>query len=269
MGGRARSPNAPSRPALLSGDRSAEKGGGARLAPGIAPDLAAVRARPGEMDVPPAPPLAEAVPQPRFARRGAAEAAERLAASKAETARMLQTLREHLDLAPGAPGTAPDGAGASAGAGVAAGALGGPSPALGGLREAARPAAGGPRRITTYMVRNIPSSCTPEDLMQDWPTDGSYDFLYLPMSSGGKQNLGYVFINLVSEEKAVAFRERWHMRRLPHVQRSRRMNVAVADLQGLEENVLRLRGQPSGRLRSRHCRPLIIKDGAIVRLEDF
>lgn len=54
------------------------------------------------------------------------------------------------------------------------------------------------------------------------PIDGSFDFLYLPMSSGGKTTRGYVFINLVSETNAASFRERWHMRRLPHFQRSRR-----------------------------------------------
>lgn len=145
--------------------------------------------------------------------------------------------------------------------------------------EGQRPAAGSvtgglgsappPRCITTFMVRNIPASCTREDLLRDWPIDGSFDFLYLPMSSGGKTTRGYVFINLVSETNAASFRERWHMRRLPHFQRSRRLNVAIADIQGLEENVLRLKEKRAGCLKSRQCKPLIIRDGLILSLDDF
>lgn len=49
------------------------------------------------------------------------------------------------------------------------------------------------------MIRNIPSECIEEALFEEWPADGTYDFFYLPRNAGGKANLGYCFINFVSE----------------------------------------------------------------------
>lgn len=59
---------------------------------------------------------------------------------------------------------------------------------------------------TTLMVRNIPAECTQEFLLELWPNHGTYDFLYLPRNAGGKSNLGYCFVNFVSEAHAAAFK---------------------------------------------------------------
>lgn len=50
---------------------------------------------------------------------------------------------------------------------------------------------------TTLMVRNIPVLYTQEMLLEEWPSDGSWDFLYLPRSNSGagRFNLTYAFIN--------------------------------------------------------------------------
>jgi len=47
------------------------------------------------------------------------------------------------------------------------------------------------------------------------------------------------------------------------------LRVVPADVQGLEANVLGLRSKPASRLRARHCRPLIIRDGQLIGLYDF
>lgn len=43
---------------------------------------------------------------------------------------------------------------------------------------------------TTFIVRNVSPETTMSDVLTDWPIDGSFDFLYLPMSTGGRYALG-------------------------------------------------------------------------------
>jgi len=114
---------------------------------------------------------------------------------------------------------------------------------------------------TTLMVRNIPEPCTNEMLLEAWPVDGTWDFLYVPMTAGGKSALGYAFINFISEEHASAFAARWQGARLPHFVTGRRMKVKMADVQGFEANVDVVRRKPAGRMRSRRCSPIIVRDG--------
>lgn len=123
--------------------------------------------------------------------------------------------------------------------------------------------------ITTLMIRNIPADCTIDTLLQAWPMDGSYDFLYLPMSSHGKTNLRYAFINLVTEAHASAFFSQWQSNRLPQLDRGRRLNITVANVQGLEANVQQLKAKPADALRARRCTPIILKEGRQVGLDEF
>lgn len=73
------------------------------------------------------------------------------------------------------------------------------------------------------MVVNVPAACTIDDLREEWPVDGTWDFLYLPMFAGGKRSIGYAFINFVSSARAMEFAERWRGQRLSRraLQRSR------------------------------------------------
>lgn len=121
---------------------------------------------------------------------------------------------------------------------------------------------------TTFMVRNIPMSCTQEMLVEEWPVDGSYDLLYLPRSSGGKANLGYAFINLASSEEARAFYARWHKRRLPLLDTEKHLLISRAEVQGFHANVEQLKKKRAGKMRSRQCKPIIVKDGRVVSLDD-
>lgn len=122
---------------------------------------------------------------------------------------------------------------------------------------------------TTLMVRNIPESCTTEMLLEEWPIDGSWDFLYLPMTSGGRAALGYAFVNFTSPAHASAFAACWQGQRLSRFTTGRRLKVTVADVQGFDANVLELKRKPAGRLRARQCGPVIIKDCRRVELSDI
>jgi len=68
--------------------------------------------------------------------------------------------------------------------------------------------------MTTVMVRNIPAMYTQEMLVSECVNMGTFDFLYLPRSGNGHSNLTYAFINFVSEEHALAFKDQWHKKRL-------------------------------------------------------
>lgn len=128
-------------------------------------------------------------------------------------------------------------------------------------------ARGGP--YTSLMVRGVPLAYTQDMLLEEWPIDGSYDFLYLPRSAGGRANLGYAFINFVSESHARSFRARWHGRRLRRFQGEKCLRVGLADVQGLEANVTQLRAKPAARMRSRGCQPIIVGAGRVLRLLDL
>lgn len=121
---------------------------------------------------------------------------------------------------------------------------------------------------TTLMVRNIPVGYTQEMIALEWPPSLGYDFLYLPRNAGGKANLGYAFVNFTDEAGAAAFRAAWHRRSLAMFRSARRLSCSLAEVQGFEANVRQLRSKPAGRLRSRHCQPLIVRDGRLMQLEE-
>lgn len=104
--------------------------------------------------------------------------------------------------------------------------------------------------------------------MQEWNVDGSWDFLYLPMYSGGKRALGYAFINFVSYAHAAAFYSKWQGRYLSDFRRGRPLNITVAECQGFHENLLHVKQKSAGRLRSRQCRPIVVKGGRVVDMDE-
>lgn len=94
---------------------------------------------------------------------------------------------------------------------------------------------------TTVMIHNIPNTCTPEQLVEAWPHDGTYDLLYAPTSPGGRRVAGFVFVNFVSAAHAVAFKSLWHGSYLPAFRQGRRLRLAWAHIQGFEANMEQLR----------------------------
>lgn len=94
---------------------------------------------------------------------------------------------------------------------------------------------------TTLMIRNVPVMYTQELLLEEWPNDGTYDFLYLPRSGAGRWNLSYAFINFVSEAYAVKFKDQWQKKRLANFSSKKPLNISFAEVQGLEANLAQLK----------------------------
>jgi len=97
--------------------------------------------------------------------------------------------------------------------------------------------------ITTLMIRNIPSRHSQGDLareLDELGLAGSYDFLHAPVDKGTMCNLGYLFVNFVSEEWAKRCTRVCHGYRFQkygnRAARSKIAAVSVARIQGLEAN---------------------------------
>jgi len=95
-----------------------------------------------------------------------------------------------------------------------------------------------PPGATTVVVRNIPWEYTQEELEQEWPLDGTYDYMHLPMRPHLNRNAGYAFINFTEPSHAARFTALWHGQRLRRPYRHA-LNVKVATLQGKLPNLLK------------------------------
>lgn len=107
-----------------------------------------------------------------------------------------------------------------------------------------------PSVYTTVMLRNIPNKYTREmlikQLKQDF--DGLFDFMYLPIDFKNKCNVGYGFINFRTPEACDSFVKQFHgvdvRKCLPGLNSKKVVEVTPARVQGLLENVRRLRNSP-------------------------
>lgn len=112
---------------------------------------------------------------------------------------------------------------------------------------------------TTLLVRNIPARCTKEVLLQKWPPDGTYDFLYLPFSFNQKRISGFAFVNFTSHAAATAFHSQWHGKWLFSEGYSAKLKVSAASIQGLEENVRYLFHCKIGRIKNPMLLPSVFE----------
>lgn len=93
-----------------------------------------------------------------------------------------------------------------------------------------------PPGMTTLVVRNVPSEMTCEDALNVWPAKGMYNYIYLPRHSFNN-NAGYAFVNFLTHESAVCFNTWWHGRFIPGWWSPKTLNLTIARLQGLEQNL--------------------------------
>jgi len=114
---------------------------------------------------------------------------------------------------------------------------------------------------TTLMVHNLPAGCTEQQLLEAWPIDGSYDFLYAPKSNGDSRLAGFAFVNFTSQAAAAAFASRWHGERWLGLRGDRAMRVSTAHCQGLEANIEQL-GTTRGRMHKALRRGLVVIHGS-------
>merc|ERR1719160_1421440 len=100
------------------------------------------------------------------------------------------------------------------------------------------------------MLRNIPNKYTREMLIKRLNLDymSQYDFMYLPVDFRNKCNVGYGFINFRTTEACENFIKQFHgvdvRKCLPGLNSKKVAEVTPARVQGLTENVRRLRNSP-------------------------
>lgn len=95
---------------------------------------------------------------------------------------------------------------------------------------------------TTVMVQNVPMGVTRDGLIDIWPPQGSYDFLYLPFNVKRRRIAGYAFVSFVSTAAAEAFTQEWAGRRLPGRETvGKPLAVLPAECQGCAENLRHFR----------------------------
>jgi len=94
-----------------------------------------------------------------------------------------------------------------------------------------------PSEVTTLMVRNVPARFSTQKLLEVWPPDGTYNFLYVPCASRTGYRSGLAVINMVSHEAATDFTARWHGKKLAANGGSKRLHIVAATIQGFMENL--------------------------------
>mmetsp|Transcript_19141 Transcript_19141/g.49092 ORF Transcript_19141/g.49092 Transcript_19141/m.49092 type:complete len:479 (+) Transcript_19141:160-1596(+) len=107
-----------------------------------------------------------------------------------------------------------------------------------------------PANYTTVMLRNIPNKYTREMLIKQLSLEflGQFDFMYLPIDFKNKCNVGYGFINFRTPDACSRFVSQFHgvdvRKCLPGLNSKKVVEVTPARVQGLSENVRRLRNSP-------------------------
>mmetsp|Transcript_98143 Transcript_98143/g.247682 ORF Transcript_98143/g.247682 Transcript_98143/m.247682 type:complete len:161 (-) Transcript_98143:204-686(-) len=100
------------------------------------------------------------------------------------------------------------------------------------------------------MLRNIPNKYTREMLVKQLNQDfrGRFDFVYLPIDFKNRCNVGYGFINFRTSEACDEFVSKFNgvdvRKCLPGLNSRKVAEVTPARVQGLDENVRRLRNGP-------------------------
>jgi RNA recognition motif-containing protein len=85
------------------------------------------------------------------------------------------------------------------------------------------------------MLRNLPCKLKPAEVLDALNAaglEGRYDFMYLPMNRTQKSNMGYCFVNFVTEEDANACRERMEGRPIGPHKSDKLCKISLADVQG-------------------------------------
>jgi hypothetical protein len=124
-----------------------------------------------------------------------------------------------------------------------------------------------PAYATTAIIRNIPARCTRKHLLEKWPPMGSYNMLHQPYCYKRQRTLGFAIINFFSNAALVDFQEKWHGQYLVPAATTKRLEVAMADEQGMEANLMAIRHTYSmNRIKhmQKHAPTIILPDGSFV-----
>lgn len=112
---------------------------------------------------------------------------------------------------------------------------------------------------TSLMVRNIPIQYTQDMLLKEWPNNGDYDFLYLPIHIKKRCNNSFCFINFVTPQAAHAFARKWQHNRLQFYSSRKPLDISLAAIQGRLQNLLHFRCSKTMRLNNKNFQPVVFE----------
>jgi hypothetical protein len=113
----------------------------------------------------------------------------------------------------------------------------------------------------TLCLRGIPNKITSTELMDTLDAlgfSGEYDYFYLPCDIKSLCNRGYAFVNLMTDEAAHRFNEVLTGYRFQDINTEKRLQVTMAKVQGVRENLLRCQSVNCKRFLSK---PWVLEDG--------
>lgn len=120
----------------------------------------------------------------------------------------------------------------------------------------------------TVMLRNIPNKYTQRMLLNEINNmgfNGQYDLLYLPLDFKNRCNVGYAFINFLSNPVAVEFIKRLSGYKLPGFNSHKICEVSWARVQGLKANIQHFRNSPINSVTIPDSRPLLFAHGQEIQ----
>lgn len=119
--------------------------------------------------------------------------------------------------------------------------------------------------FTTLIIRNIPARCSQDQLLELWPQEGSYNFLHCPYNRKHGRLAGYAFVNFITHEALLEFYERWQGMHLIKEANAKRLNIAVALVQGMEANLMHLKDNKNIKsTRKEHLPVIFLPDGSMI-----
>jgi hypothetical protein len=121
-----------------------------------------------------------------------------------------------------------------------------------------------PVERTTVMLRNIPNKYTQRmllDQLNHSGFEGKYDFFYLPIDFRNRCNVGYAFINFLSNATATEFKKQFDGVKLTGFNSQKICEVSYARVQGLKANIEHYRNSPVNGISVPEYRPLLFANG--------
>jgi len=123
--------------------------------------------------------------------------------------------------------------------------------------------------LTTVMFRNVPYTCTRDELLQVINEEGfvgKYDFVYLPADFRTRSSFGYAFINFVSQRAAEEFQSHFNGFNRWSAETSKTVEVGWSEpSQGLDLHVERYRNSPVMHKEvPDEFKPMLFKDGVRI-----
>jgi len=115
---------------------------------------------------------------------------------------------------------------------------------------------------TTIMVRNIPNRYKQKELVMELNQNdmkNAYDFVYLPMDKSTTSNVGYAFVNFISEDyckKAIEIFDGYRFKKYQSISR-KIASVSIAHIQGLANNVKHYKQSAVNESKIKEHRPLV------------